>query len=559
MVTRISLFIVLISATVLSTLGATASPTVVGDPAKPDLLPSALQRAYQQVARSIVIMRGIYKLPDTGGPVFAMTRWRDAVITGKGVTLIMTGLKWGEDCFQLKHCHHLLLQDLTISQSAVPNYQGRVQSIGRDASGNLTAVWKADTGYPDLPASTSTFPGALNVVDAHTHELKVGDGDTYNAPVAHLSNGSWRIDFRNSAQLVSVGDWLVGRYGTPPIKLHLVNCRNCTIQNVTLLRNGFAPIREEGGGGNRYIHCTLRQGPMPAGADTPDLVTNAADGMHMTGSYPGPDIEDCYFTGVFLDDCIAIHGYFSQVKSVVGNMITTTKAAGDNAVVGGSIRISNANGFYEDAKVSAVKNNPDGTTTLTIKSSLPIPVGAKFSNPLADGAGYKIISCRLGDTRSRGILAKADDGTIENNVISHCGMSAISLGPEYYWDEADYVHSVLVQGNNIQYNGGATYGGAAVWVHGHGAVGNQHVLITNNRFFSNYQGDLVIEWAHYVAVTNNVVRAPHLWPATVHQVAPIRLDHCNNISFANDNLYNTTFWSLPLVHVGHDVKDITLP
>ncbi len=549
---------ILLCVATLSSVNASPSIKRVGDPAKPMFLEAELQSAYRHGFRQIVVRPGVYILPNTGGPVFSLTKWRDATISGSGTTVVMSGVTWGEDCFTLQQCQNVVLKGFTISQSEVPNYQGRVLRVEKDTKGRLNVVWKPDVGYPKLPAATTRFPGAINIVDQHTHELKVGDGDIYNAPTRPASNGSWLIDFGTSRVLLSVGDWLVGRYGSPPIKIHLLSCRNCTVEDVTLLRNGFAPIREEGGGGNVYRNCIWRPGPMPSGADTPDLVTNAADGMHMTGSYPGPDIENCDFRGVFLDDCIAIHGYYSQVKSVAGSTIITTKPAGVNAIVGGRIRISNEHGFYEEANVTAVHNNPDGTTSVTVSSSSPIPVGAKFSSPHADGDGYKIIGCHLGNTRSRGILAKADNGLIENNVITHCGMSAISLGPEYYWGEADYVDSVLVRGNNIQYNGGATYGGAAVWVHGHGAQGNDHILITNNRFFSNYQGDVVVEWARNVAVTSNNIKAPHKWPSTIQQTSPIKLDNCAGIALVGNTLLNTTFWQLPLVHLGNNVSKLTI-
>ncbi len=558
MLIRTHVFLTLLTALVCSSVGATPSVTLVGNPLKPSLLPEQLQTAYKDGARTIVIRQGTYLLPHASGPVMTLSGWRNATISGVGVTLVLTSLAWGDDCFQLQKCHAVVLNGMTISQTDVPNYQGRVTSVSRDIKGDVTAIWQCDKGYPDLAAGTVKFPGAINVVDADTHMLKIGDGDTYNAPITKVTAGTWRVDFSNTSEQIAPGDWLVGRYGSPPIKIHLIGCRDCTVQNVTLLRNGFAPIREEEGGGNHYLHCIWKPGPMPAGADTPDVVTNAADGMHMTGAYPGPDIENCDFRGVFLDDCIAIHGYFSTVKSVTGNTMITTKSAGSNAIPGDCVRISDENGFFAQAIVAAARGNADGTTAVILTTDLAIPVGAKFSNPLMDGAGYRIIGCHLGDTRSRGILAKADNGLIENNVISHCGMSGVSLGPEYYWGEADYVHHVVVRGNLIQYNGGATYGGPAIWVHGHGAVGNHDITIVNNRLYSNYQGDIVIEWAKGVAISNNLLRATKVWPTSILKKHPIKLDHCSDVTFVGNSLYNSHFWLLPLIEKGNDVEHLVL-
>ena len=177
------------------------------------------------------------------------------------------------------------------------------------------------------------------------------------------------------------------------------------------MRNGFAPIFDGEGGGNHYLRCHWALGPRPAGATEDPVVTNSADGIHSPDDTIGPDIEDCTFDGVFLDDCIAIHGGFHGIKSVNGPVIVAENGYAFYAV-GEPVRISNGNGFYLQANVTALKDNGDGTSTLTLDTTQTVPADAHLSNPLHDGAGYKIINCRLGNTRSRGIIVKSDDGII---------------------------------------------------------------------------------------------------------------------------------------------------
>ncbi len=529
---------------------------VIGVAQQADSLPKEVQAAYHAGASTIVIRPGVYLLPNTGQPLFECIGWKNVTIDATGATLILTGVQWGEECFVFNRCRDVTLKGGVITQNAVTCYQGRIVSVEKDSRGNVSALWKPDSGYPSLPAGTSRFPGAINVVDQNTHKLKAGDGDYYNPQVSPAAAGEWKINFNTPHILLTPGDWLVGRYGNAPIKLHLINCHNCVMKNVTLERNGFAPIREEGGGGNHYLHCTWKTGPPPPGAKQPLLVTNSADGMHMTGSNPGPDIEACQFHGVFLDDCIAIHGYFTNIKSVDGDTFTTDKPAGNNAAAGQKIRISAADGFYADVLVTAVKQNANGTTTVTLAQSLPVPAGAKFSNPACNGEGYKIIGCHIGDTRSRGILAKSDRGLIEDNSIQHCGMSAVSLGPEYYWGEADYVHRVMVRNNYIAYNGGASYGGPALWVHGHGAAGNSYVTIENNRFRSNYQGDIVLEWGKHFVVEGNLLEAAKTWPQTTTKVNPIRLNECEQVTLLRNVFRASSFWNLPFASVQKNVEGL---
>ena len=155
-----------------------------------------------------------------------------------------------------------------------------------------------------------------------------------------------------------------------------------------MMRNGFAPLREEGGGGNHYLHCVWALGPRPGARPKSPLVTNAADGMHMTGSDPGPDIENCDFQGVFLDDCIAIHGGFKTIKAASGTAVTLDGGAGD-IQVGEPARISDQKGFFAEGTVMAIKDNGDKTTTVTLDKDYGVPAAAKMSNPLRRRRGLQ--------------------------------------------------------------------------------------------------------------------------------------------------------------------------
>ena len=225
--------------------------------------------------------------------------------------------------------------------------------------GKATCDFRPDRGYPVPPDKEPKgfLGGDVNIVDAHTRLLKAGNGDFYGVPGEALGDGTFRVHFHQNKLNFGVGDWLVGRYGDAPFKVYLGDSRDCTIKDVTLMRNGFAPIREDGGGGNRYLHCVWALGPRPAGATEDPLVTNAADGMHMIGSYPGPDIENCVFGGVFLDDCIAIHGGFTTIKAVAGRALTLESDGG--LVVGQTAGSRTSTAF------SARRRSPPSKTTAT--------------------------------------------------------------------------------------------------------------------------------------------------------------------------------------------------
>ncbi len=546
-----------LAALLLNSAPSEAAPAVtVGNPKDPGALAQAVQDAYKGGARHIVIKPGLYTLPDVGHTALALDGWKDAVLSAYGVTLIITDLKSGHNVFDLSHCTNVTLQGPILSQSKVTAYQGRVIAVGKDAAGKATCDWRPDAGYPIPPDKEPKgfLGGDVNVVDGRTRLLKIGVGDYYGAAAEALGDGSFRVHFNQAALPFGVGDRLVGRYGDAPFKVYLGDSRDCTVKDVTLMRNGFAPIREDNGGGNHYLHCIWALGPRPRGATEEPIVSTQADGMHMIGSYPGPDIENCVFQGVFLDDCIAIHGGFTAIKSVSGTALTLEGDGG--LAVGQPARISDEHGFFGEAVVTALKDNGDKTWTATLDRDLAVPPGAKVSNPFKDGAAYKIIGCRLGNTRSRGILAKADGGLIQNNTIEGCGQAAISLGPEYYWNEADYVQNVTVVGNTLRENGKAAYGGGAILVHGDGAMGNKNIVIKDNRMFSNYQGDVDIAWTDGAMLVGNVITGAPLWPATIRTPSVVSLSDSRAVTLLGNVVKHADVYEPALVSLGANVSDV---
>ena len=501
----------------------------VGNPKTPETLPREIENAYENGARLIVIRPGVYLLPKLEHTVFMLQGWRDATLSAYGVTLILQDPEAGHDLFDLQGCANVTLKGVVLSQNEVTFYQGRVIGMGHDLDGKAWCDWKPDQGYPIPPENATQFPGGANIVDRRTRMLKLGNGDFWSPAMETIGDGVFRIHFNQPKLNFGVGDWIVGRYGNPPFKVFLDHSRNCTIKDVTMMRNGFAPLREDGGGGNHILHCIWALGPKTEGATAAPLVTNAADGIHSTGANPGTDLEDCVFKGVFLDDCIAIHGNFQTVKSVTGDtMVVESGYAG--LKVGDPARISDNKGFFAQAMVTAIKANGDNTLTVTLDKSLNVPVGAKVSNPDADGQGCKVIGCHLGDTRSRGILIKGSNCIIKDNVIVGCGMPAISLGPEYYWNEADYVWNVLVEGNTLRDNGISGYGGAAIYVHGDGAMGNREIIIRNNRLSSNYDGDIHVEWTDGAIIEDNRIQDPNPLPTFFTRQPDISIEHSRNIT-----------------------------
>jgi hypothetical protein len=514
---------------------------VIGEPAKGADLPAAILSAYAKGARDITIAPGTYRIPPTGKPAIQLDNWQDAAIHANGVTLIFEDL--AQRPIRLNRCDKVTLEGATLLFAEPSFTQGRIKAISEDANGKYVD-WQIDAGYPVIDPDKST----LDVVDQNTRLLKPGTGDTGCNSTEARGTGVFRLrQINGMLGAAVVNDWLITRRpdGGSSI-IHLDGCGHCTMRGITLQNSGFAAFFETGGeGGHYYVDCRVAPGPKPAGATENQLVGCGADGFHSTGTRTGPTIERCVWEGVLHDDCIAIHGSLQKIVRVEGDKLILEKGDRGGFIAGDPVRISSKDGFFgeftcrnlrsiqqkveyleltlqrRDAEpvTMIVKKVPGeefamadrikisrnsgllgeftckGIKTivrdeqfleLTLDRASGAPAEAKASNPMHNGAGFKILNCTLGNCRSRGILVKADNGLIEGCTISGCGMSAISIGPEYSWGEADYSKNVTVRDNKLLNN--VLNGSAAgvIFIHGDGAIGNSNLTISDNLFDRNY-------------------------------------------------------------------------
>ncbi len=550
----------------------------VGNPKHPAALGLLVQKAYDRGARTIIINPGIYHLPAVGHPTFNLHGWQNATIKAYHVTLIMRVSNAGT-CFELNHCRNVTVEGPVISQTRVTFYQGRILSAGRNGNGSYYCLWRPDTGYPFPQINTPGFPRSFDVVNGRTKHLRVGSGDIWARHISAVGTKAFRMTFQLAHVEFKVGDSLVARYGNAFQKVRLDNSRHCTLEDITMMRNGFAPIFEDGGGANRIIACRWVLGPKPHDATVAPLVTNQADGFHCVNAYPGPTLENCVMHGVFLDDCIAIHGEFQTVVGVSGNQLVVDDDRNARLAVGQPIQISSVKGFFANSKVLAISrfqiHNQDQAqkydrvkplgaaggaharpgigawlSRIKIAADLRVPLGAFVTNPWRCGAGYKIIGCRIGDTRSRGMLLKGGDGLVENNVVHGCGMAAISIGPEVWWREAGYVHHVVIMNNKLIRNGKSGPGGffAAIFVHGHGAIGNSNIRIEQNDFKANFSGDVFVQWTRHVRIVRNALTPPSkpAFPGE-HRQPAIVVKNSRFVSVHDNHVAHGTHYAHPAV------------
>ncbi len=487
------------------------STVTVGDPAHPESLPAALLNAYKNGARDITVTPGTYVLPATGKNTIELRGWSDVTIHCMNSTLIF------EDMHRpifLSGCTNVTIENAKLQFSVTAYAQGRIKAMAEDAKGKYVD-WQIDAGYPTNinPAQTT-----YNVIDQKTRLLKVCTGDSRAGDAMALGPGLYRLrQISGMMNGAAIDDWLVCRVKTGGSIVQLDNSKDCTMKRLTLKNAGFAAFFETGGeGGHRYFDCRVTRGPKPQGATEEQLVSCGADGFHSSGTKIGPTIEHCIWDGVLLDDCIAIHGSLQKVIRATENTLILEKGNDGRFAVNEPVRISSDEGFFGQAMCIAMRtlNAPEMLLELTLDAPLPVPANSKAGNPERCGKSYRIINCILGNTRSRGILVKGDDGLIRGCTIEGCGMSAVSIGPEYFWNEANYSWNVVVEHNIFRHNVlRNSLDNGVIYVHGEGAIGNRNIKIENNKFDTNFGPNMLkIEWTDGVEITNNVFNAPSPLP-----------------------------------------------
>ena len=512
----------------------------IGNPQNAADLPQQIAEAYKNGEREITIAPGKYVLP--GGQDGASLMLRDM----KNVTIDATGVEFsmtdGKDAIGVANCENLILRGPTAHYDHPRFSQAKILAFGTDEKGPFYEV-QIDAGYPfDANWKASyIFDGAARKIKFRTWDMGAKSVEKQN------DKGRTRVYWKNAEVLppkynVAVGDYLVCR-GDGSSLLHVEASKNCTFENLNFYWGGIFGIFETGpNAANRYLNIKISTGPAPPGGENAPLISQSADGLHSAAARIGPDIQNCTFENM-CDDAFAIHGYFVDVLAVDGAKLTTKALWGGSGFqVGDVARLSSDKGYQDEAKVVAIEKQNENFI-LTLERALGVKVGYKAGNASASGAGYKLIGNTIRNNRARGILVKGDNGLIENNLIDGSTMSGISIGPEYYWNEAGYCRNVMVRGNTIRNTNYATnnFGrNGALLIHGDGTKGNKNITIQNNLFEKISGPSLIIEWADGVQITNNSFRDTHALSVGDDDMAHslIWLAHSRDIVLSGNSVSN---------------------
>ncbi|MBI4977235.1 MAG: right-handed parallel beta-helix repeat-containing protein [Spirochaetes bacterium] len=557
-----------------------------------------IYEAYASGKKEVTIAPGTYRLkpPSTHGNVHVqLSNMTDFTVNAAGVTIVCTEVSTS---FSLRNCTNVTVRGLTVDYDPLPFTQGEVTDIDKDDKWFDLALHE---GYP-LPPEGSA---GLYVYDRTTRHWKKN----------MMTSGTSASLKLNGRTVHGTTDGVNARLGIEKGDLIVIKCRqkaahvtilgnsfNCTLDGVTLFTGPTFAVLDYNGGGNRYLNCRITPGPVPPGAAEARLKANTADGIHVISSMPGPRIENCLIEG-HSDDGIAIHGHYAMVMTGEGDRIVVSPK-GDTLpfTTNSTVRLTRASDgtVYAEANVLSIApvSGADKSRCEAIKSGIRIDnknIAASIKNyydvildrsvsvtsgdgidcPAKNGDGFIVRGNTIRNHRARGILIKASDGIIENNVIDGSSIAGIIIAPELgYWMEAGNSWNVVIRSNTIRncgYERASTDSSQAGMIsviangaNGYAAPGSQrNIDIVGNTVEKCFGVNLVIAAASNVTVNGNIFRDTHSaeWRRGegrgVDTKAVVWLDRVSDVSFSGNKLERMGPFGDTFIGASEDVSGVS--
>lgn len=509
-------------------------------------LQAMILEAQRSGQKKITIPPGTYRLaaPEGARASLSLSGLRDLEIDATGVELIGTDRKSTMIFFE--RCENVILRGARLRYDPLPFSQGRIETVALDGKSLDIRIMP---GYPsDL--DDARYYGErgqiiANIFDADTRLWRRDVADVYGTEFVQLEPDLFRLIMASPLPKADlIGSPIAWRgNGTADIRIY----QSARMQMLDLdIRNaiGFC-IHESGGEGGSFYRYKVTRGPAPAGATEAPLFSANADAFHSSNVRRGPTLEDCVFEYTD-DDGIPIHGAYALVADAKNHTLATLQK--DFCREGDTLKVYDEAGAYQGtAKVTgftlAAKDfqpqpgynegahafqDVDRITYAQVDTDKPLELkeGWRVANIDALGSGFVIRRCTIRHVRARGILVKASDGLIEDNVIEGTTMAGIALWPEMgHWDESDFSQRVTIRRNTLRDVGlwntpgngmagaltvGAREGGNFVA----SQEGHRDIVIENNVFENNGGVNILLSTTQGVQVRGNTFLTPMTRPTT---------------------------------------------
>jgi hypothetical protein len=426
---------------------------------------------------SVSVPQNTYRLDLAGKGTFRITNKKNLLIDGNGSTLICNKQI---NAFNFSGCENVTFSNFFIDYDPPCSTQGTITGITNNAK---TLEVEIHEGYP-MPNPALTFSSIL-IYDGETRELVRNFHTTY-------AEGSIQVDNAARKVILNIGGAKTGAYKVGDFidftnvvdgGGHAVvsqNSKNMTFSGITLYDSPSMAFVEGGCENSYYYRCEINRKTNQPGRPQDRLRSARADGFHCKTDATGPTIEECTvkYQG---DDVVNISGYFYPVYKVNQSrkrvyVLTTTSdytginlknndsltCVGNDGLIRGKNRITDVTGAstapaQEEldacfAKLTSIREKDNliyGASIALDEWIEGLDAGDMIYASNRVGNGFRLLNNNVGHNRSRSFLIKASNGKIQGNRISGSAMSAIAIGPEFYWLEAGCPQNLEISGNII--------------------------------------------------------------------------------------------------------------
>jgi hypothetical protein len=388
---------------------------------------------------------------------------------------------------RVKGCERVTVRNLVIEQDPLAFTQGVVTTISPEEG------WfemKIMDGYPPLPTPKQRRERGFmewawgSFVDPQLRRIRRGVRCHFRVDeIDLLEDGHARLKVHpsNAPPLSAVrpGDIYVqslnyndrarlSRLNESPFTYNILfeNSADCTLENVTLYsgRSSMTSVLQHNHG-----RITFRGFKVMVRPGTDRVISNWRDGMHCKDNRVGPLIEHCYFESL-LDDSINLSQNTMMAEKIIspdtfqltkfpGNVPWTRETTGVQLGDRLMVLYPTTGEYLGPFKVTKVGSD---LQTITLDKPLQNVVTGRivrnkdklathFYNLDQSNAGFVIRNNIFGPQRRHAILARSQDGLIENNLIVGTGGAAIELSNSIgFFYEGPIARNVVIRNNTIR-------------------------------------------------------------------------------------------------------------
>ncbi len=465
----------------------------------------------------------------------------EVTIIADGVEMICTETT---RALTIENCTNLTVRGLTIDYDPLPYTQGKIIEISPDRKSHTIQIAE---GYPSaalaqvLKHAVFSPDGALKYGNYYQFKLEVlAENILKISGLERAKDGNEQV-----GDLVAIGI----RHAPGGFEPHAVGCdgsKNTVLENITLYASPVFGFLETHCDGSTYRNCRIDRRPPETDLvkREPRLRSLNADAYHSKFAKKGPQILGC--TGRWQgDDCVNVCGAYHLITKATADTLRVLAKQSMDIEPGDPVELVTVDGRrIPDAKVLSVtrsgKASSEETASLKklpllariqrfltdayeikLDRSVELPFGSVIGSMNRMGNGFAVKNCTFGDTRSRGILAKASFGEISGNILTNCGMQAIKIAPEYQWLESGHSSGMVISNNTI-----INSGMEAIHIHAlKDYPAHKDIIIIGNTIRGDVCPAISIVGVNGGTVQSNIIERTDGGRATF----PIVLEHCENV------------------------------